>query len=91
MVTPPGCIIVDSGDMLQNVTNGYFKSTTHRVVNPSNNRNRRYSMPFFTHAKGTVDLSPLKNCVDKTGGTKKYPNMTADEYLTIRLKEIGLG
>ena len=27
-------IIVDSGDMIQNLTNGLFKSTTHRVVNP---------------------------------------------------------
>ena len=28
-------IIVDSGDMIQNLTNGLFKSTTHRVVNPA--------------------------------------------------------
>src|SRR5512143_2702289 len=27
-------IVVDSGDMPQNVTNGLYKSTTHRVVNP---------------------------------------------------------
>ncbi|MBM3460346.1 MAG: isopenicillin N synthase family oxygenase, partial [Armatimonadetes bacterium] len=32
--TPPGQIVVDSGDMLQNVTNGVLRSTTHRVVNP---------------------------------------------------------
>ena len=32
--TPKDCIIVDSGDMIQNITNGYFKATTHRVVNP---------------------------------------------------------
>ena len=42
-------IIVDSGDMLQNLTNGLFKSTTHRVVNPKDANTRRYSMPMFVH------------------------------------------
>ena len=31
-------IVVDAGDMLQNVTNGLYKSTTHRVVNPRTRR-----------------------------------------------------
>ena len=31
-------IVVDAGDMLQNVTNGLYKSTTHRVVNPNDGR-----------------------------------------------------
>ena len=30
----PGQIIVDTGDMLQALSNGVFKSTTHRVINP---------------------------------------------------------
>ena len=34
----PGQMIVDSGDMLQQLTNGVMKSTTHRVVNPTNDR-----------------------------------------------------
>ena len=39
-----GQIIADCGDMLQNLTNGLLKSTTHRVVNPDNDRARRFSM-----------------------------------------------
>ena len=42
-------IIVDSGDMLQNLTNGLFKSTTHRVINPADATSDRYSMPMFVH------------------------------------------
>lgn len=90
VVTPKGCIIVDAGDMLQNLTNGFYKSTTHRVVNPDNSREARYSMPFFMHARGEVDLNPLESCIAATGGKKLYPDITADAYLLQRLKEIGL-
>lgn len=85
-----GQIIVDSGDMLQQLTNGLFKSTTHRVVNPDDSRERRFSMPFFVHPRAEVDLSPLPKCVAKTGGTVQFPNITAGEYLAQRLAEIGL-
>lgn len=90
VTTPKDCIIVDAGDMLQNVSNGFFKSTTHRVVNPNNSRDRRYSMPFFVHARGEVALDPLPSCINATGGEKLYPNISADSYLMQRLKEIGL-
>lgn len=90
VVTPKECIIVDAGDMLQNLTHGYFKSTTHRVVNPGNSRERRYSMPFFVHARGEVALNPLSSCIALTDSNDKYRNITAGEYLHQRLKEIGL-
>ena len=60
VVTPKNSIIVDSGDMLQNVSNGYYKATTHRVVNPDDSRSRRFSMPFFVHARSEVSLNPLQ-------------------------------
>lgn len=86
-----GQIVVDTGDMLQNLTNGLLKSTTHRVVNPDNSRERRFSMPFFVHPRSEVDLSPLPRCVERRVGEKLYPNITAGQYLDQRLKEIGLG
>ncbi|MBW4523000.1 MAG: isopenicillin N synthase family oxygenase [Scytolyngbya sp. HA4215-MV1] len=86
----PGQIIVDGGDMLQQITNGLFKSTTHRVVNPNNDRDRRFSMPFFAHPRPEIDLSPLPKCVARTGGQAKFPAISAGEYLTQRLQEIGL-
>ncbi len=90
VVTPPGCIIVDAGDMLQNLTNGYLKSTTHRVANPDNSRERRLSMPFFMHARREVPLDPMPACVRRTGGTELFPKITAGDYLMQRLREIGL-
>ena len=77
--------------MLQNVTNGLYKSTTHRVVNPGDASSERFSIPCFIHARLDVDLSPLPSCVARTGGAAKYPSITAGEYLEQRLREIGLG
>ena len=83
-------IIVDSGDMLQNITNGLFKAVTHRVVNPPDQLSDRYSMPLFTHPRDEIDLTPLPEFIEKTGGYAKYPAITAGDFLYQRLKEIGL-
>ena len=85
-----GQIIVDSGDMLQQLTNGLLKSTTHRVVNPDSDRDRRFSMPYFVHPKAEADLTPLPSCIAKTGGCATFPPITAGAYLQQRLQEIGL-
>lgn len=85
-----GQIVVDSGDMLQNLSNGIFKSTTHRVVNPPNLNTSRYSMPYFCHPRPECDLSPLASCISQKANKQLYPNITAAEYLHKRLQEIGL-
>lgn len=85
-----GQIVVDSGDMLQNLTNGVLKSTTHRVVNPGNDHSRRFSMPFFVHPRSEVSLNPLPRMIQKMSGEKKFPDITAGAYLRQRLEEIGL-
>jgi len=73
----PGSIVVNVGDMLQMCTGHYYKSTTHRVINPDNGdkRKSRFSMPLFLHPRPDVFLS--KSC-------------RADEYLHQRLREIGI-
>ena len=69
-------IVINIGDMLQECSNGFYKSTVHRVINPDSINNKsRYSMPLFIHPRDDVRLS------------KK---LTAKEYLNKRLKEIGL-
>lgn len=85
-----GQIVCDTGDMIQNLTNGVLKSTTHRVVNPDNSRERRFSMPFFMHPRAEASLNPLESCIKRQGGKKLFRDITAGEYLMERLKEIGL-
>ncbi len=88
--TLEGEIVVDSGDMIQHLTNGFFKATTHRVVNPDNSRERRYSMPCFVHPRSDVELAALPSCVKRTGGVKHYEDINCGEALRKRLMEIGL-
>jgi len=85
--TEPTNLIVDSGDMLQRLTNGVIPATTHRVINPAGPNVSRYSMPFFMHPSSSVRLDVLASCV---GEGAKYPPITAGEFLAERLREIGL-
>jgi isopenicillin N synthase-like dioxygenase len=84
-------IVVNVGDMLQRLTNNKLKSTTHRVVNPPRElmKHSRFSVPFFLHPKGEMDLTTLASCIDEKH-PKLYTNITAGEYLDERLREIGL-
>jgi isopenicillin N synthase-like dioxygenase len=85
--TEPTNLIVDSGDMLQRLTNGVIPATTHRVVNPQGPNVSRYSMPFFMHPSSSVPLNVLTSCL---GSGAKYSPITAGEFLAERLREIGL-
>jgi len=72
----PGMIAVNTGDMLELASGGYYPSTTHRVVNPPEGTGGpRFSMPMFVHPRPEVMLSADKS---------------ADAYLKERLREIGL-
>ena len=87
---PKGAVVVNVGDMLQRMTAGILPSTTHRVLNPAPERSRfpRYSKPFFLHLNNDAVISPLQSCLDM-GGTAEA-DITAGDYLTERLIEIGL-
>ncbi len=84
-------IVVNVGDMLQNLTNGILKSTTHRVINPPKEKwgQSRFSIPFFLHPISDMPLDPLEACIEKAG-EKRYDSITAGKYLYNRLVEIGL-
>lgn len=73
----PGMLAVNIGDMLEWATNGYYKSTLHRVINPSDESKHlsRYSIPLFLHPRVDVKLSE---------------NKTAGEFLDQRLRDLGI-
>ena len=74
----PDSLVINIGDMLQEMTAYTYISTRHRVINPSGEAARfdRMSMPVFIHPHNDTYLS------------EKYP--TARAYLEERLRELGV-
>jgi isopenicillin N synthase-like dioxygenase len=72
-----GTLVINTGDMLQETSGGYYPSTTHRVVNPGGEGRfkSRISLPLFLHPRDEVVLSD------------RY---TALSYLQERLYELGV-
>lgn len=90
-VAPPeGAMVVNIGDMLQRLTNGHLKSTSHRVMNPVGEaaRRPRYSMPFFLHFRPDFLIEPMAKYIDSQH--PPLPPITAEDYLQQRLREIKL-
>ena len=87
----PGELVVNIGDMLQRLTNGVLRSTSHRVVNPPPERRSRsrYSMPFFLHFRSDFMIEAMPGTVP-AGEQPKWPPITANDYLQERLREIKL-
>ncbi|MFL6735606.1 MAG: isopenicillin N synthase family dioxygenase [Sphingomonas sp.] len=87
----PGELVINIGDMLQRLTNGLLRSTSHRVVNPAPDRAgcARYSMPFFLHFRSDFLIDALAQTI-AAGEQPKWPPITADDYLQERLREIRL-
>ena len=88
---PEGALVVNIGDMLQRLTAGRLRSTTHRVVNPVGEaaRRSRYSMPFFLHFRSDFMIDPDKVGIARSDDPA-YAPISADDYLMQRLREINL-
>ncbi len=72
----PNQLLVNIGDMLQEVSGGWLPSTTHQVVLSDNHRRSgRMSLPLFLHPRPEVRLS------------SRY---SARDYLQERLGELGV-
>lgn len=70
-------IVINIADMLQMCTQGYYRSSPHRVINPIGMaaKRSRISMPLFLHARSEVQLN------------EQY---TAQAYWDKRLKELAV-
>ncbi len=84
-------LVINVGDMLSRHTNNRLKSTIHQVVNPPRELwgTSRYSVPFFMHPISEMPLNCLENCITEEN-PKQFEDITAGEYLTERLIELGL-
>ncbi len=90
-IAQPDELMINVGDMLARHSNNKLKSTIHRVVNPPKElwNTSRYSIPFFMHPVSDMKLDVLENCITKEN-PKQFKDITAGQFLTERLKELGL-
>ena len=92
-VAPPeGALVVNIGDMLERLTNGKLRSTTHRVVNPRGEAayRSRYSMPFFLHFRPDFTIETLESCIDPESPDSHPAPISSHDFLMQRLREINL-
>ncbi|UOR15727.1 isopenicillin N synthase family dioxygenase [Qipengyuania aquimaris] len=89
---PEGALVINVGDMLDRLTNGKLRSTTHRVVNPRGEAayRARYSMPFFLHFRPDYVIETLPSCIDPENPTDHPEPISSHEFLLQRLREINL-
>ena len=90
-IAEPDELMINVGDMLSRHTNNKLKSTIHRVINPPKELwgTSRYSIPFFMHPISEMKLDVLSGCIDENN-PKAFDDITAGEFLTERLIELGL-
>jgi isopenicillin N synthase-like dioxygenase len=86
---PEGAVIVNTGLMLERLTNGVIPSGWHRVVADPTFTGERYSVVQFCHPAPWMVLSPLPSCVDEAH-PQRYGAIRAGDLLERVLWEINL-
>jgi isopenicillin N synthase-like dioxygenase len=89
VIVPEDAFIVNVGDMLENLTNGLFRSARHRVMALEPGKDR-FSIVFFVHPTDTTPLDPLPQCILQTGGIQRYAPGIRREFLWERLLELNI-
>lgn len=81
MDIPPkrGAFVVNIGDMFERWTNSLFVSTVHRVITPTDAK-ERYSVPFFFEPNFEAVVECL-DCCCSDDNPPKYPPITAGQHL----------
>ena len=84
-----GALVLNVGDMLERVTNGFLPSALHRVVLPSfecvsesrtgDETPERYSVPYFFSCDDDSVVRTLESCV-RNGDERRYEDVKFADY-----------
>lgn len=80
----PNAVVINTGDLIHRWTNGYFRSTAHRVK-PIFGPRDRYSIAFFVDPDSDTLVKVLPQCIDAQNPAR-YPPITAGEHIRQKLK-----
>jgi isopenicillin N synthase-like dioxygenase len=88
-VAPAGQVIINSGLMLERLSNGRIPTGWHRVVAPEGSGAGRLSVVQFCHPTPSTVLNPLASCVDGEN-PQRYAALLAADALEDVLYRINL-
>ncbi|KQJ84914.1 flavanone 3-dioxygenase 2 [Brachypodium distachyon] len=80
-----GSIVVNVGDVVQVLSNGKFRSATHRVVRKPG-LPHRHSLAFFLTVHGDAWVEPLPEFVAGVGQAPRYRGFRYGEYQLLRMR-----
>ena len=89
VVPPAGHVVVNSGIMLERLSNGLIPAGRHRVVADGGSSSDRFSVVQFCHPAPWFALSPLPTCVDDARPLR-FGTIEAGALLDRVLYDIGL-
>jgi len=89
VVPPAGHVVVNSGIMLERLSNGRIPAGVHRVVADDAGADDRFSVVQFCHPAPWFALAPLPTCVDDAHPLR-YGTIEAGALLDRVLYDIGL-
>jgi isopenicillin N synthase-like dioxygenase len=83
----PGIAIVNTGDLVERWTNGQFRSSPHRVVNPIGPAaaRHRYSVVLFHSPNPDAVIECLAPC-QSPERQPRYPPITVGEHMLARIR-----
>ncbi|MEO5724383.1 MAG: 2-oxoglutarate and iron-dependent oxygenase domain-containing protein [Ilumatobacteraceae bacterium] len=88
-VAPDGQVIINTGMMLERLTNGVIPTGVHRVVASPGFTGERYSVVQFCHPTPWTLLDPLASCITPEH-PQRYSGMVSADALDLVLYEINL-
>jgi len=88
-VPPEGSAIINTGMMLEHLTNGVIGAGIHRVMATEGQTGDRYSVVQFAHPTPWTILSPLPTCVTDEHPLR-FPTITSADALDKVIWEINL-
>jgi len=79
-----GALIVNTGQVLNRLSNDRFIATPHRVVNPPT---KRYALTFFFYPDDDASVEPIPACVG-AGESPKYDSRTFYDFFVPYLDDL---
>lgn len=88
-IPPPGQAIINTGIMLEHLTNGVISQGVHKVVADPDEPGERYSVVQFCHPTPWTMLTPVPSCISE-GIPQRFAGVSAGDLLDQVIYEINL-